>query len=442
MSPVSLYVINILLVFFLVFCNAFFVVSEFSIVKIRRTKLEELAQNGNKNAQIALILNEHLNTYLSATQLGITLASLGLGWLGEPAVSRLLANLLSGVVELNEVVLTSVSFGIAFTFITLLHVVLGELVPKSMAIQNTERCAMIIAKPLYIFNKVCTPIIWCFDHVSLGILHLMHIQQVDENEDAHSEEEIKLIIDASQKGGVIDDMESEIIQNAICFSEICAHEIMIPRQDMRCIYQNQDFDEVMEFVKENKHTRFPLCSGDKDKIVGMIHIRDLLESANEPHKDILKKLVRKILFVPENKSISDILHEMMKARSHLAIVVDEYGGTAGLLTMEDILEELVGEIHDEHDEDIDNDVVKLDDKVYEFDGMFLVEDAYDILCLHYHELEESTIGGYVFNMLGKAPNVGDKVEDDCCIYEVLKIDNMRITRVKVTVKACDKPEEE
>jgi len=434
MSPVYSYVINLLLVLFLVFCNAFFVVSEFSIVKIRRTKLEELAHSGNKRAKIALHINEHLNTYLSATQLGVTLASLGLGWLGEPAVSRLLEDLFDGFLSDNPVLLHSLSFGIAFTFITLLHVVLGELVPKSMAIQDTERYAMFVAVPLYSFDKVCRPIIWCFDHVSIWILKLMGIQQADENEDAHSEEEIKLIIDASQKGGVIDDTESEIIQNAICFSEIFAHEIMIPRQDMVCIYQNSSFNEVMELVKQNKHTRFPLCAGDKDQILGMIHIRDLLECKNSQHKDILNRICRKILFVPENKSISEILHEMMRKRIHLAIVVDEYGGTAGLLSMEDILEELVGEIQDEHDGAAVEQVKKIDEKVYEFDGIYLLEDACEDMGIPYEEHEESTIGGYVFNLLGREPKVGDKTEDDYCIYEVIEVDNMRITRIKTTLK--------
>lgn len=442
MSSISTYLINLFFVFFLVSCNAFFVISEFAIVKIRRTKLEELSLAGNKKAKIALEISDHLNTYLSATQLGVTLASLGLGWIGEPAVSRLLENLLGEFVGLNDVVLHTVSFGLAFTFITLLHVVLGELVPKSMAIQNTEQYVMFVARPLYIFNKICSPIIWCFDHISMAILKLMHFKQVDENAETHSEEEIKLIIDASQKGGVIDDTESEIIQNAIYFSEICAHEIMIPRQDMNCIYQDEDFDTVMSFVKEHKHTRFPLCAEDKDHIIGMIHIRDLLESANEPHKDVLKRIVRKILFVPENKSISEILHEMMKTRRHLAIVVDEYGGTAGLLTMEDILEELVGEIQDEHDEIIEDPVKQIDEKTYEFDGLFLVEDAYETMHLHYHELEESTIGGYVFNLLGEEPHVGDKTHDNCCDYEVVRVDNMRITRVKATITACDVPPED
>ena len=303
-----------------------------------------------------------------------------------------------------------------------------------MAIQDTERYAMLIALPLYSFDKVCRPIIWCFDHVSIWILKLMGIQQADENEDAHSEEEIKLIIDASQKGGVIDDTESEIIQNAICFSEIFAHEIMIPRQDMVCIYQNSSFNEVMELVKQNKHTRFPLCANDKDQILGMIHIRDLLECSNPQHKDLLNRICRKILFVPENKSISEILHEMMKKRIHLAIVVDEYGGTAGLLSMEDILEELVGDIRDEHDEVSPEPVKKISDKVYEFDGIYLLEDACEELNVPYVEHEESTIGGYIFNLLGREPKVGDTIEDEYCIYEVIAVDNMRITRVKTTTK--------
>ncbi len=434
MSPAYSYVINLILVLILVFCNAFFVVSEFAIVKIRRTKLEELAHGGSKRAKIALKINEHLNTYLSAIQLGITLASLGLGWLGEPAVSRLLEELFAELFADNPVLLHSLSFGVAFTLITLLHVVFGELVPKSLAIQDTERYAMIVAAPLYTFNKIFAPFIWIFDHVTMWILRLMGVPQMDESDDAHSEEEIKLIIDASQKGGVIDDTESEIIQNAICFSEISAHEIMIPRQDMKCIYQNSSFNEIMEFVKQHKHTRFPLCNGDKDQILGMIHIRDLLECKNSQHKDILSKIVRNILFVPENKSVSEILHEMMKKRIHLAVVVDEYGGTAGLLSMEDILEELVGDIRDEHDEITEEPLKMIGDKVCEFDGVYLVEDAYDCLDLPYCEHEESTMGGYVFNLLGRMPKVGDKAEDDYCMYEVMEIDNMRITRVKMTVK--------
>lgn len=436
-----MYIVNLVLVFVLVFANAFFVISEFSIVKIRRTKLEELAQTGSKRAKIGLKINEHLNTYLSAIQLGITLASLGLGWIGEPAVSKLLEAIFSAWFADNQVLLHSLSFGIAFGFITLLHVVLGELVPKSLAIQDTERYALIIAPALYTFNRLFAPFIWVFDHVTIGILKLMGVKPSDEIADAHSEEEIKLIIDASQKGGIIDDTEGEIIQNAICFSETCAHEIMIPRQDMKCIYKNCSYNEVMDFVRKHNHTRFPLCDKDKDHIVGMVHIRDILEHPEDKDaKDFLNRLSRNILFVPENHSISDILHQMMLKHIHLAIVVDEYGGTAGMLSMEDILEELVGDILDEHDDVSNVPMKQIDDKSCECDGLYLIEDAYDIMKLPHFEPEESTIGGYVFGLIGREPKVGDMAEDDYCRYEVMAVDNMRITRVKIYIKEV--PDEE
>lgn len=435
MSSTYLYVINISLVFLLVFANAFFVVSEFSIVKIRKTKLEELAHNGNKKAKIALQITENLNTYLSAIQLGITLASLGLGWIGEPAVSRLLEALLGDFFANNKILLHSISFGVAFSLITLLHVVLGELVPKTLAIQHTEKYVLYIAAPLYTFNRIFSPFIWVFDHVTIGVLHLMGVKQANEGDDAHSEEEIKIIVDASQKGGVIDDTEGEIIQNAIYFSEICAHEVMIPRQDMKCLYHNYSYNDAIDFVKKHNHTRFPLCNKDRDHILGMIHIRDLLEhNTEQDDKDILHKITRKILFVPENKSISEILHQMMAKRVHLAIVVDEYGGTAGMLSMEDILEELVGDIRDEHDEIAEEPMKKIDDTLCEFDGVVLIEDAFECMELPCCEHDESTIGGYVFGLLGREPRVGDIAEDEFCTYEVISVDNMRITKIKTCTK--------
>ena len=435
MSPAYIYLLNLFLVFFLVFANAFFVVSEFSIVKIRRTKLEELAHGGDKRAVTALKITEHLNTYLSAIQLGITLASLGLGWIGEPAVSRLIEDMIGGVFAENRILLHSVSFGVAFAFITLLHVVLGELVPKSLAIIHTESYVLKIAPLLYWFNKLFAPFIWVFDHVSIGILKLAGVNTSGEGEEVHSEEEIKLIIDASQKDGIIDDTEGEIIQNAISFSEIDAHEIMSPRQDIKCIYKNMSFNEVLDFVKKTSHTRYPLCDKDKDTIVGMIHIRDIIEHNDErDNKDFLSKITRKILFVPEYKSISEVLHLMMAKHIHVAIVVDEYGGTAGMLSMEDILEELVGEIMDEHDSVQKEPVKKLDERTCEFDGLYLLEDTLDCLGLPEGEHEESTIGGYVFGLLGREPKVGDKVEDGNCLYEVMGVDNMRITRVKARCK--------
>lgn len=435
MSPIYIYIFNLFLVLILVLFNAFFVVSEFAIVKIRHTKLEEMAHNGNKRAKIALQITQHLDSYLSAIQLGITLASLGLGWIGEPAVSKLLENIIGGYFADNPILLHSVSFGIAFSFITLLHVVLGELIPKSLAIQKTETFVLLIAYPLYTFKRIFYPFIWILDTLTIKILHMMGVQPASEDEMAHSEEEIKLIVNASQKGGVIDDTERDIIQNAIDFSEIYAHEVMIPRQDMNCLFLDESFEKVMEMVKRTKHTRYPLCDKDRDNIVGMIHIRDLLEHCEERlEKGRLNKIARQILFVPENQSISEVLHLMMRKHTHVAIVVDEYGGTAGMLSMEDILEELVGDIMDEHDVVEAEEIKKLNEKVCEFDGKVLIEDAYECMSLPFCERDESTVGGYVFTLLGRAPKVGDKVEDEYCQYEVISANKMRVKRVRVSVK--------
>ena len=441
MSSAYIYTFNLIFVLILVLLNAFFVVSEFAIVKIRKTKLEELAHNGNKRAKIALKITEHLDSYLSAIQLGITLASLGLGWIGEPAVSKLLEEILGGYFANNPILLHSVSFGIAFTFITIMHVVLGELIPKSLAIQKTETFVLLIAYPLYTFKRIFYPFIWVLDMVTLKALHLMGVQPASEEEMAHSEEEIKLIVNASQRGGVIDDTERDIIQNAIDFSEICAHEIMIPRQDMCCLFLNDSFEQVMNMVKRSKHTRYPLCDKDKDNIVGMIHIRDLLEHAEEKlEKGRLNKIARQILFVPENQSVSEVLHLMMRKHTHVAIVVDEYGGTAGMLSMEDILEELVGDIMDEHDVAEAQEILRVNERVCEFDGKVLVEDAYECMELPCCERDESTIGGYVFTLLGRAPKVGDKVEDEYCQYEVVSSNKMRVKRVRMLIK--ERPVEE
>lgn len=443
MSSAYIYTFNLILVLILVLLNAFFVVSEFSIVKIRKTKLEELAHNGNKRAKIALKITDHLDSYLSAIQLGITLASLGLGWIGEPAVSKLLENSLGGYFEDNPILLHSVSFGIAFTFITILHVVLGELIPKSLAIQKTETYVLLIAYPLYTFKRIFYPFIWVLDMVTLKVLKMMGVQPASEEDMAHSEEEIKLIVNASQRGGVIDDTERDIIQNAIDFSEICAHEVMIPRQDMNCLFLNDSFEQVMNLVKRSKHTRYPLCNKDKDNVVGMIHIRDLLEHSEEKlEKGRLNKIARQILFVPENQSVSEVLHLMKRKHTHVAIVVDEYGGTAGMLSMEDILEELVGDIMDEHDIAEDQEIKKVSDCICEFDGKVLVEDAYECMKLPYCERDETTIGGYVFTLLGRAPKVGDKVEDEYCLYEVISSNKMRVKRVKVQIKQQEEPEED
>lgn len=420
--------------FVFVLLNGFFVLSEFSIVKVRHSKLEQLVKEKKPNAKQALEIISKLDTYLSACQLGITISSLALGWIGEPAIARLLAYWLSPF-GLGETLLHTISFVIAFSLITLLHVVLGELVPKSIAIAMADKIVLWVARPLHIFWVLFLPLIKTFDFLAAVSLKLIGVQTAtNESEAAFSEEEIKIIASESQKGGVLDEFETEIIRNAVDFSDIVAKEVMTPRKDMICLNKNKSYEENMKIVSEHKHTRFPYIDDSKDSILGMIHIRDLMKNEITNGKKDLSEFVRPMFLVPENVSISKILIRMNKERTHTALVVDEYGGTAGLITMEDIMEEIVGDINDEHD-DKDENYKKLAENIFEFKGRCDIETVEELLIITYPEdLDQVTIGGYVFNLLGRLPVVGDRTEDELCHYEVKKMNGNAIDKVKVVKK--------
>lgn len=424
----------ILAALFFVFLNAFFVLCEFSIVKVRHSKLEQLLKEKKGGAKQALEISSNLDTYLSACQLGITLSSLALGWLGEPAIARLLVAWLENT-TLSPTLTHTVSIAIAFALITLLHVVLGELVPKSVAIALADKTALLVARPLHIFWLLFYPLIKTFDFLAMLGLKFIGIKPAKESETVHSDEEIKIIASESQRGGVLDEFETEIIRNAVDFSDIVAKEVMTPRKDMICLNKNKSYDENMKIVSKYKHTRFPYINDSKDSILGMIHIRDLMKNEIVGGQKRLDDFVRPMFLVPENVSISKILIRMNKERTHTALVVDEYGGTAGLITMEDIMEEIVGDINDEHDDKIE-DYKKLSDDIYEFKGRYDIESVEELLNIVYPEdLDQVTIGGYVFNLLGRLPVVGDKAEDELCYYEVKRMDGNAIDKVKVMKKA-------
>lgn len=438
-SPSSYTFLKLFAAFVFVAINAFFVAAEFSIVKIRRSRLEEIEAHGNKKAKLAIKVTSSLDSYLSATQLGITLASLALGWIGEPALAVIIDPLFGHWLKDDPILMHSVSIATAFTIITLLHVVFGELVPKSIAIQKTETAVMLVVRPLYLFAQVFRPIIYVFDHLAALALKLIGIQPAHDSDLVHSEEEIKLIAGASQRGGIIDKTESEIIKNAVDFSDKIAREIMVPRQDMECLYLENTYEENFDIVKQSNHTRYPVCDEDKDNIVGMIHLRDIL--MNEDEKDITKML-REVLFVPESLSVSEVLHTMKRRRIHMAIVIDEYGGTSGLISMEDVLEELVGDIQDEHDTADDVYEKRLDDGSFEFLGMTLLDEAMEYMGLRtLDEHEEDTIGGYVFGLLARKPKVGDVVDCPLCSFEILEIDGFRVKKVKAFLKKNDEEED-
>ncbi|MBO7369501.1 MAG: HlyC/CorC family transporter [Campylobacter sp.] len=412
----------LLLAFVLIFLNAFFVLSEFALVKVRRSKLEEMVKDKVTNAKLALKMTNSIDTYLSACQIGITLASLALGWIGEPAVARLLKEPLIAH-GFSTTAVHTISVVIAFSVITILHIVLGEQAPKLIAIAKSEKIVLWIARPLYYFWVLCLPAIKAFDFIASSVVRLFGIRAVKDSEVAHSEEEIKIIASESLKGGVLDSLETEIIKNAVEFGDTVAKEIMTPRKDLICLNKQKSYEENYKIMIDSKFTRFPYIDGSKDNVLGLIHIRDILQHSGEKNFD---KIVRKIIIVPENSPISKILPMMNKERISAALVIDEYGGTAGLLTMEDIIEEIFGEINDEHD-DKNLAYKKLDDKSYEFKGRFDIESVEELMEIAFDdETEQLTIGGYVFNLLGRLPVVGDVIEDENCIYEVLKMDGKTI----------------
>ncbi|MCH5314227.1 MAG: HlyC/CorC family transporter [Helicobacter sp.] len=432
MDPYSS-VLMLIVALFLVFLNAFFVVSEFAIVKIRKSKLEELVKNNVKNASLALKMTYSLDTYLSATQLGITFASLALGWVSENAFAHLIALPFYYVLESSPFLVHTIASVLAFIFVTLLHVVLGELVPKSIAIAKTESVVLIIARPLYTFWIIFSPLIKLFDLVAAFFLKLIHIAPARGGEGAHSDEELKIIVGESLKGGYLDSIEGKIIENAVDFSDTLAKEIMTPRKDMICLNAQDEYEKNIEIILQTNHTRYPYYQDSKDNILGMIHIRDVLENTIKNRECDLSKLVQNVIIVPESARISEILNTMNRQQIHIALVVDEYGGTSGLLTMEDIIEEIIGDISDEHDLKIE-DMRQLDAQTYEFDGKLEIAHIEEMLGIAFENTNDHiTIGGYVFGLFGRLPVIKDSINDEYFAFEVLEMDGARIKKLKATL---------
>ena len=415
----------------LVGINGIFVAAEFSMVKVRKTRLAELAENGSRSAQTALEVTSKLDAYLSACQLGITLASLGLGWLGESAISRLIEPLFVGIAGWNTIYTETISITIAFLIITFLHIVLGELVPKSLAIQKAESTALATAGFLKGFYSVFYPLIGMLNNLANLVLRIWGIQPANEADLAHSEEELRMLVDASQKHGYLDKMEGKLLDNVFEFSDRIASEVMIPRQDMVCIFIQDSFDDILDIVKKHGHTRYLLCDDDKDHVLGLVHMRDIfrLQEQQSDTKDITQ-IKREILVVPEGMPISHLVQNLRSQRTQMAIVVDEFGGSAGLVTIEDMLEELVGEIYDEFELE-QPDIQKLSEAEYALNGRVLMEEVSELLDIQLEDETVSTIGGYVFSRLGRKPSIGDEVSFDGFLFEVMEVIGFRITKVKV-----------
>jgi len=421
--------VDLVLIMLLVFLNGFFVSVEFAMVKVRGTRIDTLVQEGNKRAKLASHLTGHLDAYLSACQLGITLASLGLGWIGEPTIAQALKPAFEGM-GLAESWVHPLSFVIGFSFITVLHIVLGELAPKTLAIRQSETVTLWAAGPLIVFRKIMSPFIWLLNGTANLILKMVGIQPADEISSAHTEEEIRILMKESHKSGLIDNTELTLVDNIFEFAETNAHEIMIPRTEMICLYANQSFEANKEIALKEMHTRYPVCENDKDNIIGFIHIRDLLQVPEDSVQDI-RQLLRPLTTVPESMPISTLLKLMQKKKSQIAILIDEYGGTSGLVTLEDIMEEIVGEIQDEFDEERPN-LEKKDDSTYSINGMMLIEEVNSFFGLDIPTEDYDTIGGWMYSQIEIPPKRYQAVElEEGFRFVVEETDHLRISRIQV-----------
>ena len=417
----------------LVALNGLFVAAEFAFVKIRTSKVEEMVQEGKSSAGIVKEAIENLDSYLAVCQLGITIASLGLGALGEPAIATLIEPLLEPL-GVSEGTLHAVAFVVGFGIITFLHVVFGELAAKSFAIAKPEGTSRLVAPFMKFFYYAFRPGVWVFNGTANAFVRMFGVPPASEGEEAHSEEELRLIIGQSTDQGVLKEDEEGMIRAVIQLEETRAREIMVPRPTVESLPAEMRLEELFSVVAEGNHTRYPIFEDDSgERIVGMIHAKDVLRAAKEAgdlEADVTSRdLMRDVLTIPENRSVDKILKDLRAQRLQMAVVIDEWGSFEGLLTIEDIVEEIVGEIRDEFDEEAL--VFREHDGGYSIDGRVPIRDVNEALGSEFESADFDTVGGLVLGHLGRAPEVGDEVTVDGRVLRVDEVDGTRIASVLV-----------
>ncbi len=420
----------------LIILNGFFVAAEFAIVKIRVTRIRELADEGNLTAIQVNDVLKNIDSYLSAAQLGITIASLGLGWIGEPAIAERIVKPIFNFYHMptDSTLVTVITFLIVFVTITSLHIIFGEQAPKMMAIQNAEKIIMAVAKPMKVIMFIFKPFIFLLNRASNGTLKLMGIKVADSHEVVHSEEELRMIINASghQNGGELGKAQAELQDNVFDFGHRFTRQVMAHRTDMIILDIDESLAENIHTAMEGGHTRYPVMRGDADNIIGFCHTKDLFALYQENKKADIQKILRPVLMVPESVPVMKLLRQMQKERQHITIIVDEYGGTAGLVTIYDLLEEIVGDLPDEFEPVEEEWIIKISDDIYNVDGRLPMADLEEemgkkVTC------EEScdTVGGFAYWAFGKIPETGEEITTGSFSIKVLEMDGNRVSRVEI-----------
>ena len=425
-------IFNLFIITFLLLLNGFFVAAEFALVGVRKTRIVQLSNEGNFDAKLALDAIKNIDRYIAAVQLGITISSLGIGWVGESTIARLIHPLFSFLPDTFESLTThTVAVTIAFALITVLHVVIGELMPKSVALQFPEGTTLFVAKPMYVVTRLFAPMIFLLNGLGNILLRMCRIEPASGHHMVHSTEELNMLIDASYKGGVLNEKETEMLQNVFKFSDLTAEQIMLPRTDMVCIPLDISQEELSKFLIENQYTRYPVYGSDLDHIVGVLHIKDIYPIIAENKKVELSSILREAFFIPETMTIDNLAVEFQKRRFQMAIVVDEFGGTSGLVTLEDVLEEIFGEVQDEFDEE-EKDVKQTGEDVYEICGKMRTDEFNEYFNVSLEDDEDvKTIGGYFVKKLGRIAQENDEISDEFFTYRVVKTDSTRVLKLRI-----------
>lgn len=420
----------------LIALTAFFVASEFAIIRIRSSRVDQLIEEGNSKAVSAKKVISNLDEYLSACQLGITITALGLGWLGESTLERIFRPFFE-VINLPKSMAHVLAIAIAFAAITFIHVVIGELAPKTFAIQKAERITLVVVRPLILFYKVMYPFIWVLNGSAKITTSIFGLKPVSENEIAHTEEELRIILSESFKSGEINQSEFKYVNKIFEFDNRIAKEIMVPRTEIISLSKDDTLDTFLKVLQEEKFTRYPIIDGDKDHIIGLVNIKEIMTAliGNEKlSSQTLEKFTRPIIRVIETIPIHDLLVKMQKDRVHMAVLMDEYGGTSGLVTVEDILEEIVGEIRDEFDMDEIPMIRKIKENHYIVDSKLLVSEVNDLLGTEINDEDIDTIGGWFLTEEYEAKE-GDIISYEAYTFKIIEMEEHHIKYIEIIKKS-------
>lgn len=421
---------NWIIVFLLLLINGFFVAAEFAIVRARKTKIEQLTKDGNVDAKLALKALEDMNFFIAAVQVGVTIASIGIGWFGSPTIEMMMKPLLDEFPAAHTYI-AAITAVVAFLVVTFLHVVLGEQVPKCIALQYPEKISLYVAKPMDIFMTISKPFVWILNKSCNGILHLLRVP-VSSARVVHTIEDLDLLVDTSYDEGVLNETEKDMLHNMFKFSDLTAREVMIPRTDMVCVPIDMPLNELNNVAAENQYTRYPVYDGDIDHITGLIHVKDLYSLSLKDEVCPIDKIQRKIMLVPETITMDNLVIEFKKNKAQMAVVVDEFGGTSGIITLEDVLEEIFGDVQDEFDEEAETDIKEIKPNHYLVNGMMRLDEIASFFDIPQEKLEVEdvdTIAGLVVKELGRIATVDDFVKYDDFTFTVKEVDGARITKI-------------